>query len=373
MAIPVSKAFEQALKHSHTIAVKVEIYHDGDLKATLTKVTGGYITIKRSDENRRSAYITVTDDTGSITPDGTIDSTINIYNCDMKLYRGITFPDGLVELVSLGMFEIKAIEIAESGQGLYLKITGADFSRKIQRATLTSTFTINQGTNAVAAIQQLLTSRFSRITYGQVDSTYHALPSLAYGSGSDAWEAATKLASSIGYDLYFDNEGMCVIKPAIDPLTRDTDWEYVEGETCTMLSQQKYFDSDEAWNWVVVTGQNAGTTIIRADAKDNNPNSPTFVGGRYGPVVKTIASSDINSQAQAQAMADRELRLALGGPEMLYLVTVVNPALDIDDVLYVKRAKAKTDDYYILDQVTLPLQKDAAANVGIRKRVSPHA
>lgn len=363
-------AFQSAILNSHKIATRVDLLTGGVVTTTLTnKATGGYITLDRAADSRRAAYITLSDETGTLVPTGGSSDTLNLYGTEFAPYRGITYPDGTTELIPLGIFVITNMEVAESGAGLYIKISGKDRSQRVRRALLTDTYVIASGTNVVNAIKGILQARMPGIQFSSVDSTPYTTPLLVYDVGSDPWKIAVDLGASIGYDVYFDANGKCNIKQYVNPYTKYTaDFTYQEGDSNTMLSTQRYYKDDEHINWHVFTSEVSGSTPLRAEAKDTNANSPTYVYGPYGYVVKHTALSNVTSQAGLQSAANRALAQSLGSTDLAYIVATPNPALDIDDLLYVKRAASKVDGYYILDQVTIPLEAGAAANVGARKR-----
>jgi hypothetical protein len=371
-----SDRFNAAIVGSHRIATMVELYMADTLVATYKDddpynyVTGGFITMDRAATPRRSGYITLTDasPSGVLVPSGLSTDQLNVLGAEFRPYRGITFPDGTKEYVPLGVFLITNLEVAESGNGMYMKAQGYDRSRRVKRGGFVDVFAVAAGTNYVTAIQQILSQAYPQIQYGNVASTTYTTPLLVYTPGKDPWAAATDMATAIGYELYFDPHGQCNIMPPRDLSSVSTpDFFYTEGANATFMSEQIYYDADEKPNWIIVTGEAPGNVPIKAEAKDTNTASPTYIYGPYGKNVKAITASDINSLAVAQARANNELALALGGAQMVYLTTVPNPAMDIDTLCRLTRAKAKLNGDFVMEQMTIPMSAEAAASVGLRQ------
>jgi hypothetical protein len=99
---------------------------------------------------------------------------------------------------------------------------------------------------------------------------------------------------------------------------------------------------------------------------DQNPLSPTYIGGSYGRQVDCQTSSLITSQTQAQAASDAALLLSLGTIEAMDLKAAVGrPDADVDNVEQVTDPVSGiiTASLYVVDSFTLNFGSNAILEI----------
>jgi hypothetical protein len=136
-----------------------------------------------------------------------------------------------------------------------------------------------------------------------------------------------------------------------------------------MLADTEIVWEGTTYNGVVVIGENSSTNAVyQATARDLNPNSATLWGGPYGKMVLFIRDEKIASQAQALARARQELQKQVGLTQQATIMSLVNPAFDVDDVVQLKyeHGAQVLDRYFLLDSVTIPLRATAAQQLVTR-------
>lgn len=362
--ITTSLQFQAALNASHQMVTGVEVTFNGILQQVDLAVTDGEVTIS-NELIRRSANITVVDPTGALTPAATNDLIMPL-GTEITLYRGIKFPDNTIETVRLGIFGIDDVQIEDSGANMSLRIDLFDRAKKVQRADFTSDYTIPSGTNYVDAIRNILIDGFPQIQINfpvLTDTT----PNIIFQHNTDRWKAAVDMATDIGYDLFFDNNGVCIMRFALRPV-----WPialFTEGETGNLLDIRKRYNRDGIYSHVIVSGETTDNTVpVRAEAVDNDPQSPTYYLGPFGDVPYFYTSQLITTTQQAQATALGLLSRVSGILEGLEFNALPNPALDVSDIINVKRALSKVDANYGVEKISLPLTQDRAMFVTCRSR-----
>jgi hypothetical protein len=177
-------------------------------------------------------------------------------------------------------------------------------------------------------------------------------------AGQDPWEKAQMMAAQIGCELFFDQEGICVLQNLSN--TNPVSMYYVEGPDNILLYANKRYQDENTYNHVVFTGEAAsGATVpYRGEAMDLNLTSPTYIYGDYGQVTYFETSPLITSNAQAEDAARLKLGKVLGLTELMEIQAICNPAHDVGDVIKVTRAKSKIDADYIIDKLSIPLTPD---------------
>jgi hypothetical protein len=129
------------------------------------------------------------------------------------------------------------------------------------------------------------------------------------------------------------------------------------------------WSDDTAFSHAVVSGEGTGVaTPVRADVTDTNPNSPTYVSGPFGDVPVFTTSPLVLTTGQATTKATAQLKRNLGQVEFLNLYLVPNPALDVNDVVSVTRARLKLfAAQFVIEQLTLDLNYAVAQQLVGRK------
>jgi hypothetical protein len=369
--IAVTAAFAAALVNSHRVSTLGEVSigppYAGLLYTGLDIITGD-IKIDRNAAIRRSCEATLVDRTGELTPTTAADLLSPLTGNEITLYRGIEYADGSVERVQLGVFGISDAEVSDTPQGVTIKLTGYDRARKVQRASLTDTFSIPSGTNYVTAIHDLIDAGVSGLTYS-TSSTSYTTPNIVYGVGDDRWARAQELAAAIGFELYFDNVGVVQIQPILNPQSVPLSWTYDEGVSATVTQLNRKWSDADVYNHYIVLAEGTGvTTPARGEATDTDSSSPTYINGPYGDVVSIVSSPLVTTSGQATDMATSLLYKSLGSADSLTFDAIVNPAHLVGDAIRVNRARLGLATDYIIDSLTIPLEAATAMEAVARTR-----
>jgi hypothetical protein len=371
---PVTDDFLLALRFPHKLETTMELWNEGEYVQDL-EFTDANLTVDDVDIRRKlSTTLTPNDE---YVPDDKA-PLIEVGHSEIKIYRGLSreaVPFGALEpeLVPCGVFVVDDIRMDDSGGALNLQLDSYDRAIRIQRARLKRDYTILSGGTYADAIQDLLRSRWPDVQFEDRSNSDILSSRVFLEAQNDPWAKAQELAARIGCDLFFDQVGTCVLEVAPDADAVPVD-HYVEGvdEYGRPKAKFSYINKRQSvegmYNLVVATGEStSNTTPVRGEAADTDPDSLTNTT-RYGEVPFFFTSSFISTVSQAQAAARRELAKVLGRREMLEIQAIVNPALDIGDVIEVQRTPSKLNALYIIDKITIPLVQDRAMNVSTRER-----
>lgn len=362
--IPVSPEFLVEINRSHKIALEIEVLRAGQIQDVELNLIEGQVSIT-NELIHRSANVTITDPTGELTPANANDLLMPL-GTEVILRRGVTYFDGSTEVVPLGVFGIDDVQIEDSGPNLTIRLDLFDRAKRVQRASFTKDYTIPTGTNYILALKNLLIDGYPAIQTN-FPSLNNVTSNLIFLQGKSRWEAATKMANDIGYELYFDPYGVCVMQLSNRQLFPTLT--FTDGVDGNLLDIKKRYNRDSIYSHVIVTGETTGNEIpVRGEAVDNDPQSPTYYKGPFGDVPYFYSSSFITTTEQAQATAAGMLAKVSGILEGVQFNSLVNPALDANDVIYVKRTRSKIDANYTLEKISLPLTQDRAMFGTCRQR-----
>ncbi|WP_030777373.1 DUF5047 domain-containing protein [Streptomyces sp. NRRL S-920] len=364
------------IRRSHQVYSYVDVISPTQERTRLP-ATGGDVSCDRTAAIRRTCKATCVDPLGTLVPSGTT-SLLTPYGTELRPYRGVRYaptpehPKGEIEVLPLGVFRLAKVSIQEqTGGSPDIQLEAYDLSRTVARDKFISPYVIETGTNIIDAIKSILARTFDDLSYDAISTTRATTAPRLYDVGDDPWDAVTVLAQSLGCDIYFDVEGWVVIAPPpdIDALP-SPDFQYIEGERCTMLDLSRVLTDEPGFNGIVLTGESPGDELpaVRAVAWDEEPTSATYHLGPYGQVPQFITDQLIKTAEEAQATADQLLRNLLGFSSQLSISGIVNPGFEAGAVVEVVRERAHVSGLYAVDSFNIPLDAKGTQNLTLRQK-----
>lgn len=364
---PTSGAFKSAIVADHTVISKAEVWST-ERKLTDLDIDTGKVTVASSNTSRRTCEIHLSTgrDSNNLVPDTGFDFLAPFGN-QLRLYRGVEFTDGSEEYVPLGVFVITDVKISDTNDGVSVTVSGEDKSLIVSRNKWTSTYQMVSGT-LEASLLALLQNRYPDIetNFPTTNVTVNQVI-LGADSNVDPWKDAVHIAELVGYDLYFDVNGVCVMKqfPTLDASTVVATYE--EGNGTTITSLDRTISTKETYNGVIYTVEGSTvSTPIRVEVWDEDTSSPTYRYGVFGSVPTFINTNLIGTSAEAIKAATLLLNNYIGAQEQITFSSVVDPSLDVNDVVYVHSNGAKVDRTVIIDQLEIPLEVEGQLSVQTR-------
>jgi len=351
-----------ATSQSHTSVVTADIYKAGVAIALNLPVVSGSVTIDGRAALRRRCTVTVLDINGTFAPNDATD-TLAPYGNELVLKRGVAG-----DMAALGVFRFDTASVTDSGP-VTIDLAGFDRAGTVQAARFETPYTVAAGTNYGTAIQAFITSRLPGLIYSFATTT-RVTPLLVFEESSDPWAEAQKMAASVGMEVFFDANGICVLRPEPDPNAPGvTVTTYTEGAGGVVVEVTNDLEVVPGYNKFIVVGEPVdGSAPVRAEAFDNNPASPTYFFGPFGKRPRFFRSQFVTTQAQAQETADAFLLRELGGSEQVSFTAIPNPAHDAGDIVRVVRARIGVDTIAVIDSLTMPLEPAGLMRVATRKQ-----
>lgn len=355
---PVTDAFKAAIAQSHRVATRVEILADGAVVRTIDTVTAGTVTLDANAQARGRLDLTLVDD-GTLVPSVPAD-LLAPYGRELRVSRGVEYPDGTQELVPLAVCRIDDVDV---DQLPVIHITGQDRSARITDARFEEPYEVAQGTNVATAILNLVQGAYPDVTYS-FTTTMHNTGHMVAEEGGDRWKLAQDFATNAGLRLYFDGDGTLVLAPesagaAVVNL--------VEGDDGVLLTAAKRWTRTGTYNRAIAVGENMNEIApVRGVATDENPLSPTFYGGSFGRVPVFMQSQFIVTADQALDAATAALARQLGTTQAVNFGSLVLPHLEPGDVARITRQAAMIDQDSIIDQLTIPLGAEGTMTGSMR-------
>ncbi|MEV7975457.1 DUF5047 domain-containing protein [Streptomyces sp. NPDC086519] len=326
----VSSRFLPRLAESHTPVVQATLLLTTGTTVDLA-VTGGSVTVDRSQAIRRTCTVTIADP--SLIP-RTASNQLATYGAQLRISRGVTYgsPDD-VELVPLGVFRLDSVGGDVSAGPVTLQ--GKDLSAIVADDKFTAAYTAS-GTvvSAVTAIIQR-----SIPTAAVVSSiTDQAIGRRTFDVGADAWAGAQEIAAAAGAEVYANPDGVFVIATLPDLATATPVWTIAATEDGAYISATRSMASDGVFNGILASGENTTDNAppVSYLAVDNDPNSPTYWSGPYGRRPDFFSSATLTTTTACQQAATLKLAQAKAPNAAGDISSLPNPALEPGDVLRVQ-------------------------------------
>ncbi len=362
-----SESFKEAIIGPHVVIAKAEVWAS-DRKLLDLEIDTGKVTVSTNNAVRRTCEIHLTTDrtTANLVPDNGFDYLAPFGN-QLRVYRGVRFTDGTEEYIPLGVFVITEVQVEDTNEGVSMTIRGDDKSIIVSRNKWTATYQMTNGT-LETSLSNLLQNRFPdiEINFPTTNVTVNQIV-LGADSNVDPWKDSVMIAQLVGFDLFFDVNGVCVMKqfPTLDAATVVATYEEGNGTTITRLDRK--ISTRETFNGVIYTIEGSQvTTPIRVEVWDEDTTSPTYRFGIFGSVPTFVTTNLLSTTAEAIKAATLLLNTYIGQQEEISFDALVDPSLDVNDVIYIKTNGAKVDRTVIIDTLEIPLNYTDSLNVATR-------
>lgn len=364
---PASGAFKTALRQNHIVVSKAEVW-TVDQKLADLAIDSGSVDIKAKNAVRRTCNVTLTTtrELNSLVPDNDFD-LLTPFGNELRLFRGIQFDDGSIEYVPLGVFVIIDVVIKDTNEGVQISVTGDDRSLIIARNKWTEPYQMVNGA-LETSLDAMLRDRYPDIqtAFTTTNVTINQVV-LGIESNNDPWKDAVELAELVGYDLFFDANGVCQLTPfpTIDGSTIVASFK--EGDDTIITELDRTISTRETYNGVIYIVEGSEVpTPIRVEVWDEDTTSPTYRFGKFGEVPIFVNSNLLTTEAEAVKAASSLLNQYVGAQETISWNSLVDPTLDAQDVVYVKADGAKVDRVVIIDSLSIPMSPEGAMSAVAR-------
>lgn len=366
---PVSDQWKTALRKSHQPFWRGEIWSRGEFVRDIP-IIGGSLDVDETAEVRRHANLTLQDPLSSLVPQSASDPLWPRYN-EIHLFSGLKYRGGTTEEVPMGKFRISKPKVVDQISKLDFTLQLYDRARAAKRSLLQKPLAIPDGTNVAIAIKSLLQMALPFMTDAMFNfmNTTRTTPLIVLALEADPWAEALKLAESIGAELFFDPDGLAILRPIVDPNTVQPVWDY-RGDV-TFLSNDREIDEEAAYNMWICVGEGPDVTApFYVSVTDDNPESPTY----FDPddpwataVPYFVAPGAVKDEAQGiEAVLAARLK-STGFQENVTMSVVANVASDAGDVVAVEREKSKTSGAFVFSKIQYTIGS-AAMSVTTRRR-----
>lgn len=349
--------FDRRIRQGGKRKTVVDIYYNNVAVETDVPVSDGSVSVDRNAAIRRTASVTIPD--RALVPSLEEGGVLEPYGTEFKIKHGIVYPDGTEELIPLGVFVLDTTSWNDSSG----PIPSVDL---VDRAMIMNRAQIGPALGASGKLaQSFLETIFYyfwpdlTITYGSgVDTTVRVPGGTSFDNG-DHWAIVTQMASLMGAEIYFDQDGLPVVNalPVFDDTITVADAVYTvdAGENGVLLDASRSVSREEVYNSVYVVGQGSQSgSVPVGHVYNNDPASPTYREGPFRKMGIRIENNLLMTNAQCVSFAQQELLKYRRLARTLSLSSLPNPALDGGDIIKAQYLDGSSDPA-LIERINFPL------------------
>ena|SRR5882724_6528298 len=331
---------------------------------TVIPIMAGSVTVDGTADVRSTLDLT-TDGT-RMWPTTTSSTLLLPYGNEVYVERGVAYGGDSTEYVGLGYFRIQQPDQQQPPNGP-IRLAGRDRMAGIVDGRLLAPVQFLAGTQLGDVVAELVFDVYPGATIEWDDATDTDTLSRSLLAESDRFGFLNDLISSVAKIWYWDYRGVLVVKSLPDPGVPVFDVSAGTGGVLTGMKRQ--LARDGVYNAVVATGEATDSVPpARGVAFDNNPDSPTYFFGPFGPVPKFFSSPLMTTDAQCAAAAATLLQSNLGLAYSVDLSLVPNPALEPYDPVTVRAARTEPFETHVLSKLAVPLTAAGAMSATTRNQ-----
>lgn len=350
---------EEVMAHETFVIRKVDIYEsDGETPWYLgVGMIEGSVSVDAGREERRQFELTLWagDDDLPIGPDDGL-----WYDKIIKIYRGVSYRENGMDVdwyAPLGVFMID--KISQPYFPNIIKLSGRDLTKRLITSKFGRATQFKAGTPMESVIKTVATN--AGISDMVLPNTGVVLgKDFLFESDTTRKKAIFDISSAYGYDVFFDQLGFLTLREQADPATEAPALTLKIGQDGAVVDFEKSINDTRLYNHIVASGENASGVAVVAEARNEDPSSPTRID-RIGERTYRYTSSLITTQEQAQDVADKLLKINSLEEFTVSIDSFVFPWLDAGVTMEFIDPKPTQNEptRFLLHNFTIPLGLDA--------------
>ena len=256
--------------------------------------------------------------------------------------------------VPIGTYWIEDPRISDDGPVAVIQLTGRDQLAIIRRSGYGSATVAVGGLTVPAAIARIM-GVVAPATALRMDATSTVTLPDPYEVGArDPLEDIVGIAAQAGLIVYTDREGAVLVTAPPAPETIRANWQ--EGDDCPVVSLGRDIATSEMVNSVTVVSTSPDVQpSVSATAEDDDPSSPTYIGGVWGRRGITIRSDAVASMDGAAGLARTTLEGRRRPTESVEVQVPGRGDLGYRDLVALARAESGVGGLFRVAKWRLPI------------------
>ncbi len=358
---------------------RIEIYEsDGVTKFNIPywnqRLVTGSVTFDRERDERRMCDITLDNSDRLLINDP---YTGFWFDKIIKAFWGLIYYDaaGTQKYWETPIGEYLIDRIDESKFPHTIKLTGRDYAKKCLGSRLQYSLQFPAMTSIESIIQSLAANagvtKFAMPLTGLVYAK-----DIVFERGKERWNVMKQVADTVSHEVFFRADGKLTMAPYPDPTFDPLIWTFEGGATQgSLVKWDRSSNDSNLFNHIIIAGSSStatdGTGIVStvfAEARNDDPGSPTRIA-RIGDRTKPVIQSDyITSDSQAQSLANALLKISALEEYNINFESSVLPWIDVGTIVGIDddSPSVYSPKRFLLSSLSIPLRLGAMTGVGRR-------
>lgn len=240
----------------------------------------------------------------------------------------------------LGTYLPASVREMENETTAYLHLEAYDRGWRVRDSYTEQLLQIPAGTNYILAIEQLLTACGISLISATKTTAVLTEDRADWNLGTSLLDIVNQLLGEINYnELWFDQDGVAILEPASVPSAANIEHTLDDTNVKTLMLPQisKEMDIYSAPNVIICICSNADKNgPMVATAENTNPQSPLSIQRRGRRIARVVQVSNIASQEELQAYADRLRNETMITGETIDVETALLPGFGVDDITSIR-------------------------------------
>lgn len=342
------------LRASHRAEFAADLFYQ-NVKVGTLPVGGGSVSADAKAGVRRTAELNV----DPTLLDKVTAGTISPYGYYVKLYRGVRYRTGAVELVCIFTGRIEQIDLSLRE----LRVTCSDLNADVIDAKFTEVWPVARGVQIRQAMKDIILNVKASFVVN-LDTADTTVTTVKDQYEQDRQGALDALADQIGVEWFADMNGVFHIRdlPAL-ALGQQPQWIIDTGSQGVLISRAASLSRTGVHNAVIVAGESLNGLPVVGSWFDLEPTSPTRWDGPYGKVpFLADPKENILSKPQADRVATRIGTTMVAPARSVDIECVPNPQVQLNDLIEVKTGQG-LDGLYFISALTVPLEPETPTRI----------
>lgn len=299
---------------------RVDIHNaDGSIWKSDVPIIDGSVSVDMTRDERRSFSLTIDNEESEFRSD----PAGFWYDKIIKVYRGAKSGEA-TQYYQLGEFMID--RISEPHFPFQVSVSGRDYTKKLKQAKFARATAFVSGYSLEQVIVGIASNAgITRFNFPDTAQTLQR--EFFFEAGLSRWEACKQLTDAYGFELFFDQTGVLVMRPFVDPTTAPVQFTFFTGTAGNLAGYELSTNDSRVFNHIVVKGQATNSIPIYASAENNEPSSPTRIA-QMGRRTYVFDSKFVNTQTQGDQLAESLLKIMALESYELSLEALVAPWLE---------------------------------------------
>lgn len=347
--------YRQALPTSHSPYLRIDVL-DGNhnlIEADLIYL-GGSVSATLTSRVARTANVVFDETRYPFHPQDLLAPYGNI----LRIRRGIVFADGTVYQWIVFIGRIQQSTLDQDGT---CTVYAADFAADVVEVKFLTPQNSQPANFVDAEVQRLIADAVPNAAFGIFDT--FAIKAAPLTWQLDRAQALDELGSSVGAFWYPLANGNFVLRRYQWTVPAQPVVAYADGEGGSVIATQATRSREDVYNSLTVTGERLnGDEAVYATVQDDDPASPTYIGGLFGRRHQMMRLQTPATQAAAVGAASDNLKRLTALVDSWSWTMTCDAALELGDTV-VLNVRGQTGIIQVVSSFTIPLDVQSPMTV----------